>query len=83
MLSFISIFHHATANEEVGNFHALSHRFPPGILLFLNFPTLFLSHQFTQQKTEMSWISAGNFRYMSIFHVVSPPISNVLRDHLL
>jgi hypothetical protein len=72
-----------TANEEVGNFHALSHQFPPGIPLFLNFPTLFLSHHFTQQKTVISRISVGNFRYMLFFQVLSFPISNVLRNHLL
>jgi hypothetical protein len=70
----IKIMHHAcTANEEVGNFHALSHRFPPGIPLDLNFPALFLSHHFTQQKTEISWISVRNFRYMSFFQVLFPP----------
>jgi hypothetical protein len=83
-ISFVSSFDEAiTANEEVGNFLALSHRIPPGIPLFLNFSALFLSHHFTQQKTEISRISVGNFRYMSFFQVLSPPISNVLRHHLL
>jgi hypothetical protein len=70
------------SKRRSGKFPCSFHRFPPGIPLFLNFPELFLSHHFTQQKREISWISVGNFRYMSFFQVLSPPISNVLRDHL-
>jgi hypothetical protein len=47
------------------------------------FASTFFIAPFHATKKEISRILVGSFRYRSFFQVLSPPISNFLRDHLL